>query len=119
MEQWLDVIEQADLLVDSVSTSLRNIKQKQNACIQMSQSCDGLHFDCIPCVKAVVQNSWSVNNLPACIVVFKVTQEQILSGKGIWLHVDIGICHVVHQTGFTNVGETCHDQSSLVSVDAW
>jgi len=97
LEKWLDVVEKRNLLLDGVSTSFRNIEQKQNTCVQMCQSCDGLHFNCVSLVKRMIKDTWGINNLPSRILVVSVSNEKTLSGECIGLNVNVSISHVVNK----------------------
>jgi len=49
----------------------------------MSQSSDSLHFDGIPLIERMVEDSGSVDNLPARVLVISMTDEKTLSSEGI------------------------------------
>jgi hypothetical protein len=49
----------------------------------MSKSSDSLHFDGIPLIKRMVEDSGSVDNLPARVLVISMTDEKTLSSKRI------------------------------------
>jgi hypothetical protein len=63
----------------------------------VSEGGDSLHFDCVSLIERMVQNSGSVDNLPLRIFVVTVTNEQILGGKGIRLHINVGLRHIVDE----------------------
>lgn len=78
-------------MFDSISTSLRDIKQKEDACVEMSQGSDSLHLNSVSLVQGMVKNTRGVNYLPFGIFIFGVSNEKTLSGESIWLHIDIGL----------------------------
>jgi hypothetical protein len=41
----------------------------------VSESGNGLHFNCVSLVQWVVQNTWSINYLPSCVFVISVSYE--------------------------------------------
>lgn len=55
LEQGLDVLEKLNLLIDSVTTSFRNVNKEENASIQVSKSSNGLHFYCVSLFKRMVK----------------------------------------------------------------
>ena len=85
----------------------------------MNKGSDGLHFNGVSSVEAVVENTWGINDLPTGVVVVEVTQVKILSGESVWLNVNISLSHIVHQTRFTNIWETCEDECSLIGINTW
>jgi len=85
----------------------------------MCKGSDGLHFNGVSGIKAVVKNSWGIDYLPLGVVVFKVTEIKVLGGESIRLNIDICISNIIHQTRFTNIWESSKDQCSFVSIDIW
>ena len=65
----------------------------------------------------MIQDTGSVKDLPTRVFVVSVTYKQILGSESIRLDVYICLCDVVDETGFTDVGETSHDEGAGVSVD--
>ena len=65
----------------------------------------------------MIEDTWGIDDLPPGVLVVGVTHEQTLSSEGIWLHINIGISHVVHETGLTNVRVTSDNQCSCIRVD--
>ena len=100
------------MLVNSISACFRNIKKEENRRVQVSKGRNCLHFNRVSFIERVVENTWSVDDLPASVLIVGVTHEQILSRKGIGLHVHVGIRNIVDEAGFANVGETSDDQGS-------
>ena len=85
------------MLINSVATRLRDIEQKENCRVQMSEGRNGLHLNGVSLVERVVQNTWSVNNLPSGVLVIGVTDEQVLGGESIGLNINIGIRDIVDE----------------------
>lgn len=56
-EQRLDRIVQMNLLNNRVSTLFRRINKVNNTTLQMSQSSNRLHFNCIHFIQTVIKNS--------------------------------------------------------------
>jgi len=46
-----------------------------------------------------------------------MTDVERLGGESIRLHFDIGVGHLVHETGFTHVWITSHQESAGIGVD--
>lgn len=67
----------------------------------------------------MIEHSGSIDDLPSDKVEFGVTHIEILSGKGIGLNIQIGVSNIVDETGLTNVGESCDEESSFERVDSW
>lgn len=44
--------------------------------------------------------------------------KKTLGGKRIGLNIDVGVGQIVHEAGFTHIGETSDQKSSVVRVDA-
>lgn len=78
----------------------------------MGQSRNCLHFDCVPLVKGVIQDSRSVDDLPLGILVLAVANKQVLGCERVGLHIDIGIRDVVNERGFTDIWEAGDDKSA-------
>ena len=78
----------------------------------MSKGRDGLHLNGVSLVQSMVQNTGRVKYLPTRVFVFCVTDEQILGSEGIGLHINFGVCDVVHETGLTDVGETSYNEGA-------
>lgn len=102
-----------------VSTAFWNIKEEKNTGVQMSQSSDSLHFDGIPLIKRMVEDSGSVDNLPARVLVISMTDEKTLSSEGIWLNINVCIGQVINQTRFTNIGEPSKNEGPGIGVNSW
>jgi hypothetical protein len=117
LEQRLDGVEEADLLVNSITASLRNVHEEQDACVEMRQGSDSLHFDSVSLVELMVQNTGSINDLVASALMLGVTHEQTLRRESVRLNIDVSTSHVVDQTGLADVGETGQDESAGVRVN--
>ena len=83
----------------------------------MRQGSHCLHFNGVPLIKGVVEDSWRVDDLPALVLVVGVPDEEVLRCECIWLHFDISIRNIVHETRLAHVGEASYDESPRVSVD--
>ena len=83
----------------------------------MSKCRDGLHLNSIALVKRMVQDTWSIDNLPTRVFVVTMAHEQVLGREGIRLYVNVGIRHVVDKAGLAYVGEASNDKSSAVRID--
>ena len=64
LEQRLDRVEKADLLVDGVAASLRNVHEEQDASVEMRQGSDSLHFDRVSLINFAGQNQHGARYLP-------------------------------------------------------
>lgn len=117
LEQGLDVLEQGDLLFDGISASLGYINEVEDASVQMSKSCDTLHFDSVTFIEGVIEHSWGIDDLPSGVLVVGVTYEQGLGGESVGLDIDVGISNVVHEGGFTDIRITCDDKCPGISID--
>lgn len=89
-EQGLDAVEEADLLLDRVSTLLREIHKVEDAGAEMGQGGDGLHLNGVSVLEGVIKNSWGVNHLPPEVLVIHVAHEEGLGGEGVGLHINVG-----------------------------
>jgi hypothetical protein len=83
----------------------------------MGKRSNSLHFNCVTLIERVIQNTGCVYNLPLCVLVLTVTNEQILGCKGIRLNIHVCIGYVVDERRFTNIRETSHNQCSCISID--
>jgi len=119
LKEWLDVLKERYLLLDGIAARLGDIKQKENTSVEVCQGSDGLHLNGVSLIERVVKNTRRVNYLPSRVLIIGVSHKKTLCRECIWLHVDIRICHVVDQTGFSYVGVAGEDQGALVCVDAW
>ena len=46
-----------------------------------------------------------------------MTDIQALGREGIGLHINVGICHIIHEAGLTDVGVPSDNESTGVRVD--
>lgn len=85
----------------------------------MSKGCDGLHFDGVSLVERVVEDTWSINDLPAGIFVVGVTNEEVLCRESIGLNINISIRDIVNEARLSDIGEACNNQCASIGVDCW
>ena len=117
LEQRLDCVKEANLLLYGVAASLRDVHEEQDAGIEMRESGHSLHFDRVSLVQLMIQDAGRVDNLVARHLVLGVTDEQTLSCERVRLHIDVRARHVVDQARLTNVGETRQDERPRVGVN--
>jgi hypothetical protein len=89
--------EGTNLSLHRETALLRQIHEVHNAGAEMSESGDGLHLDGVHLLEGVVENSGSVDNLPAEVLVVHVSNEERLGGKGVRLNVDVGAGDLVDE----------------------
>jgi len=97
LEERLDRLEQRDLLVDSVATGFGDVEQEQDCGVEMGKCGHSLHFDRVSLVERVIQNSGRVNNLPLGVLVLAVTDEQVLGGESVGLHINVSIGNIIDE----------------------
>ena len=117
LEEWLDRLKESNLLVNGVSTTLRNVEEEKNGGVQVSQSRDCLHLNGVSLIEWVVQDSGRVDHLPASILVIGVTHKQILGCESIRLHIHIGVGDIIDEAGFANIRETGHNKCPRVCIN--
>jgi hypothetical protein len=83
----------------------------------MSEGSDSLHFNCVSFFKGMVKNTRGINHLPSSIFVLGMSNEQTLGGKGIGLHINIGLGDVVHERGLSDIWVTSENEGSTVYID--
>lgn len=65
----------------------------------------------------MIQDTGGVDHLPAAVLEIGVTNKERLCRERVRLHLDISPSDLVHEAGFTDVGETSHQESLRVGVD--
>jgi hypothetical protein len=85
----------------------------------MGKSGNGLHLNRVALLERVVQNSWSINDLPPQIFVVCVTHEQRFRCESIWLDFNVCSSDFVHEARLADIGETSDDQCARVGIDGW
>mmetsp|Transcript_24732 Transcript_24732/g.17427 ORF Transcript_24732/g.17427 Transcript_24732/m.17427 type:complete len:200 (+) Transcript_24732:897-1496(+) len=119
LEQRFDTVEQSNLLIDGIATSLRDIKQKENTGIEMSKSGNSLHFNSVSLVQSVIEDTWGIEYLPSSILVVGVTHKEVLCCESVRLNINIGIGQIVNKTGLTNIREASNNQCSSTCINLW
>mmetsp|Transcript_2002 Transcript_2002/g.3196 ORF Transcript_2002/g.3196 Transcript_2002/m.3196 type:complete len:276 (-) Transcript_2002:112-939(-) len=98
---------------------LRNITKVQNTACQVCQSNNGLHFDCVSFLQGMIQDPWSVNDLPTQVLVIAMTYKERFRGEGVWLDINVTTSDLVHETRLSHVGQAAHEDGSCVRVQGW
>jgi hypothetical protein len=83
----------------------------------MGQSSNSLHFNSVSLVERVVQDSGSINYLPASVFIVGVTNEKVLSGESVGLDINVSVRHIVDERRLAHVGESSADKGTSVGVD--
>ena len=55
----------------------------------------------------MIEDTWSIYDLPARVFIVSVTYEQVLRSESIRLYIDIGIRDIIDEAGLADVGEAC------------
>jgi len=75
LEKGFYAVKKLDLLFDAVATSFTDVHNEKDCCVEVGQGGNSLHFDRVPLVKWMVQNSGSVDDLPLRILVLAVADK--------------------------------------------
>ena len=67
----------------------------------MGEGGDGLQLDGVHVLEGSVEDTWSVENLPAGISMVHVANEDTLGCESIRLDLHISTCHQIHEGRFT------------------
>lgn len=105
LEQRLQTLEKVHLSLERVPAGFRDIHEEGDTSLEMCQSCDGLHFDCVSRLQVMVQNSGRVDNLPLDVRVVCVTHVESLGRKRVRLDVDVSVGDVVYEGGLSDIWE--------------
>lgn len=97
LEEGFDGVEEIDLLFDGVATTGRDVYEVQHTGLQVGKGSNSLHFNSVPLVQGMVQQSRGIQHLPSHIVVVSVAHKYTLSSERVGLHVQIGIGDLVHK----------------------
>ena len=65
----------------------------------------------------MVKDARCIDDLPACILVVGVTDEEVLSCERIGLNIDIRICNIIDEAGLADIGEARDDQRACICVN--
>lgn len=63
----------------------------------MGHGSDSLHFDGIPLVQSVVQDSWGIQHLPPNEVIICMADKDALGCERVRLHVQVGVGDLVDE----------------------
>ena len=74
-KQRFDAAKQGALLVNGVSALFRNINKVQDTTSQVCQCNNSLHFNGVALFQGMIENSWSVNDLPTKVLVIAVSYK--------------------------------------------
>ena len=107
----------AYLLLDAVPAVARKVHEVKHGRLQVRQRSDGLHLNGGGLLKGLVQHSGGVNHLPGHLTVVCVSKVERLGCECVGLHVNIGACHLVHEGGLSDVGETADEECTCVRVN--
>lgn len=85
----------------------------------MRKRANGLHLDRVHLLNGVVEDTRRVNDLPFVVQLVTVAQEQRLGREWLVLHVDVGTCYRIHETGLAHVGLPDDEQRAVLGIDCW
>ena len=83
----------------------------------MGEGCDSLHLDRVALIQRMVEDTWSVDNLPTRIFVIGMSHKQVLSGEGIRLNINISIRNIIDEARLSDIGEASDDECASVGVN--
>ena len=96
---------------------LARIDDVKDSGSQMSEGSDSLHLDRVPFLEGVIENSGSVDDLPAQVLVVGVADVQRLRREGVRLNLDVSPGDLVDEAGLANVRKATDEQSPGVGID--
>lgn len=83
----------------------------------MSEGGDTLHLDRVHLLEGVVEDSGSVDNLPAEVLVVHVADEKTLGREGVGLDIDVGAGDLVDKRRLADVGVAADEEGTGGRVD--
>jgi len=75
-KEGLDGSEEGALLFNGESALFGNVDKVEDGAGEMSQSCDGLHFNGVPFFQGVVEDPGRVDDLPTQIAIVRVSHKE-------------------------------------------
>lgn len=108
---------EVDLLENRVAALFGGVDHVDHTALQVGQSSDGLHLDCIHLFELVVQDARGVDDLEPETVVVGVADVEGLGGEGVGLHLHVGLADGVDEAGLADVGVASHQDGAFVGVD--
>ena len=103
--------------LDQRTALLARIDDIEHCGSQVGEGSDGLHLDGVALLQRVVENSGSVDDLPAKILVVGVSDVQRLGGEGVRLNLHVGPGDLVDEAGLADVGKAADEQRPGVGID--
>ena len=95
-----------------MSILLREIHEVEYARLEMRERGDALHLDVVHLFEGMVENTWSVDDLPPHVTVVQVTDEQGLGREGVGLDVDVCAGDFVGEGGLPDIGVVADESTS-------
>ena len=83
----------------------------------MSQCSNGKHFNRIPLFQRLVQNPWTVDDLPTEKLVVHMPHKETLGGKSIGLDIHIGMSYIVHKGTLAHIGKARNEEGAGIWID--
>merc|ERR1719265_1260804 len=110
-------MEKGHLLSEVIATRLGDINEVEHCSGNMSEGCNGCHFNGIPLLQGMIQNSGGVNHLPATVLKVHVADKETLCRKGVGLHINVCLSHDVHEGRLSYVRISRQDERPRAWID--
>ena len=110
-------VQEAYLSFDCVPTLLTQVHEVHDSTSQVSKSGDRLHLNGVHLLERVVQDPWSVDDLPSEVLVVHMTDKEGFGGESVRLNIDIRPGNLVDERTLSDVWVTTDQEGTGVGID--